>query len=296
MNLPQGVKLESGRGGLRRLAITTALAEAEIYLHGAHVAHFQPRGQEPLLFLSAQSWFETGRPVRGGVPVCFPWFGSGQDGKQGASHGFARLREWKLVGAETASDGSVELRFHFASDEETRKQWDGDFEVDYAVRIGAALGMQLRVRNTFPKPICFEEALHTYLAVSDVREVSIEGLANTDYLTTVGTPRKETEGAAPIRITAETDRIYLNTQSACVVTDATWQRRLIVEKTGSHTTVLWNPWIEKSKRMPDFGDVEWPRMLCIESCNVRDYAVTLEPDQTHAMTATVRVESDNRNP
>lgn len=291
--LPDGIKLEWGRGGLRRLTIATALAEAEIYLQGAHVTHFQPRGQKPILFMSARSWFEAGKPIRGGVPVCFPWFSTGEEGKQSPSHGFARLAEWELIGAKATSGGTVELRFRFTSDADTRKQWDSDFEIDYRVLFGAALGIKFIVRNTSKKPIRIEEALHTYLAVSDVRGVGIEGLANTAYLNTVGMPRKETEGSPPIRITAETDRVYLDTQSTCVVNDPGWRRRLMVEKTGSNTTVLWNPWIEKAKRMPDFEDDEWPRMLCIETCNVRDYAVMLEPGQTHMMTATIRIESAN---
>ena len=163
--------------------------------------------------------------------------------------------------------------------------------MNYRVRVGAALGLELRVRNTSSQPIRIEEALHTYLAVSDVRQVSIEGLAGTTYSDRVGTPHTETEGAAPIRITAETDRIYMNTRSTCVVHDPGWQRRLVVEKTGSETTVVWNPWIAKAKAMPDFGDDEWPAMLCIETCNVREHAVTIAPGQSHAMGAVIRPET-----
>jgi glucose-6-phosphate 1-epimerase len=290
MKLPDTVRIEAGRGALRRAVIDTALAKAEIYLLGAHVIHFQPRGQKPVLFMSGKSWFEAGKPIRGGVPICFPWFGPRQDGRQGPGHGFARLQEWELTGAETASDGTVEIGFRLVSNEATREQWDGDFEMNYRVRVGAALGLELRVRNTSSRPIRVEEALHTYLAVSDVRQVSIEGLAGTTYSDRVGTPHTETEGAAPIRITAETDRIYMNTRSTCVVHDPGWQRRLVVEKTGSDTTVVWNPWIAKAKAMPDFGDDEWPAMLCIETCNVREHAVTLAPGQSHAMGAVIRAE------
>lgn len=289
-NLPDSVRIETGRGGLRRLAIAAKQAEAEIYLHGAHVTHFQPRGQKPVLFLSDKSWFEAGKPIRGGVPICFPWFGLGQDGKRSPGHGFARLMEWELTSAEQLREGAIEIGLRLVSNEATRHQWNGDFEADYRVRVGPALSMQLHVRNTSHHPICIEEALHTYLAVSDVRQVSVEGLANTTYLDTVGTPQQKTEGDGPIRIAAETDRIYLNTRATCVVDDAGWQRRLAVEKRGSDTTVLWNPWIAKAQRMPDFGDDEWPLMLCIETCNVREHAVTVLPGQSHAMGAVVRTE------
>ncbi|MGD0651413.1 MAG: D-hexose-6-phosphate mutarotase [Verrucomicrobiia bacterium] len=288
MKLPDTVRIEVGRGGLRRVVVDTALSDAEIYLLGAHVTHFRPRGQGPVLFMSGKSWFEPGKPIRGGVPICFPWFGPRQDGQPGPVHGFARLLEWELTSAETANDGAVEIGFRLVSNEATREQWDGDFEMDYRVRVGAALGLELRVRNTSSRPIRIEEALHTYLAVSDVRQVSIEGLAGTTYSDRVGTPRTVTEGAAPIRITAETDRIYMDTRSTCFVHDPGWQRRLVVEKTGSDTTVVWNPWIAKAKAMPDFGDDEWPAMLCIETCNVREHAVTLASGQSHAMGAVIR--------
>jgi glucose-6-phosphate 1-epimerase len=291
MKLPDTVRIEPGQGGLRRLVIGTAQADAEIYLHGAHVTQFQPRGQKPMLFMSGKSWFETGKPIRGGVPICFPWFGPRQDGKPGPAHGFARLLEWDLIGAQETRDGRVEINFRFVSNAETRKEWDSDFEVNYRVTVGTALGMELRVLNTSNQPMRFEEALHTYLAVSDVRQVKVEGLAGRSYSDRVGTPHTETEGVEPIRITAETDRIYMNTRTTCVVHDPGQQRRLAVEKTGSDTTVLWNPWIAKAKAMPDFGDDEWPSMLCIEACNVREHAVTLAPDQSHTMEATIRVES-----
>src|ERR1017187_1725152 len=288
--LPDSVRMEKGQGGLQRLVIRTPQADAEIYLHGAHVTHFQPRGQKPFLFMSAKSWFEPGKPLRGGAPICFPWFGARQDGQPGSPHGFARLVEWELVSAEPASNGAVEIHLRFVSSEATRAMWAGEFAADYRVRIGAALGLELRVKNTGSQPLHIEEALHTYLAVNDVRQVSIEGLAGVSYFTAVGPPRTETEGAAPIRITAETDRVYLNTQATCVAHDPGWQRRLVVEKTGSKATVVWNPWIAKAKAMPDFGDDEWPSMLCIETCNVRQHAVTIPPGQSHTMGAIIHAD------
>ena len=162
--------------------------------------------------------------------------------------------------------------------------------MDYRVAVGATLRLELQVRNTGNQPMRIEEALHTYLAVNDARQVSIEGLAGTAYSDRVGIPHTETEGAAPIRITAETDRVYLNTRATCVVHDPGWQRRLVVEKAGSDATVVWNPWIAKAKAMPDFGDDEWPAMLCIETCNVGEHRVNLAPGQSHIMAAVIRAE------
>jgi D-hexose-6-phosphate mutarotase len=288
--LPDSVRMEKGQGGLRRLVIRTTQAEAEIYLHGAHVTHFQPRGQKPFLFMSAKSWFEPGKPLRGGAPICFPWFGARQDGQPGSPHGFARLVEWELVSAEQTSDGVLEIHLRLVSNEATRALWPGEFVADYRVRIGTSLYLGLSVKNTGSQPLRIEEALHTYFSVSDVKQVSIDGLAGVTYFTAVGTPRTETEGAAPIRITAETDRVYLNTRSICVIHDPAWQRKLVVKKVCSDATVVWNPWIAKAKAMPDFGDDEWPFMLCIETCNVRENAVTIAPGQFHPMGAIIHAE------
>ena len=288
--LPNSVRMDAGRGGLQRLLVETPAAEAEIYLHGAHVTQFQPRGQKPVLFMSEKSSFEAGKPIRGGVPIIFPWFGARSDGRTGPAHGFARLMQWELTGAEEIADGDIDLNLRLVSNETTRQEWDGDFELNYTVRVGAMLSLKLDVRNASEREMRVEEALHTYLAVSDVKKVSVEGLAGVTYADRVGAPRTETEGAAPIRVTAETDRIYMNTQSTCVVDDPGWKRRLIVEKAGSNATVVWNPWITKAKAMPDFGDDEWPGMLCIETCNVQQCAVTLAPGESHTMIATIRVE------
>jgi len=288
--LPNEVRIDAGRGGLQRVLVETPQVEAEIYLHGAHVTRFQPRAQKPILFMSEKSLFEAGKAIRGGVPICFPWFGARQDGRPGPAHGFARLVEWELIGAEQAGDGNIVVSLRLVSSEGTRKEWDGEFEADYRVSVGATLGLQLNVRNTGGQPMRIEEALHAYLAVSDVNKVSIEGLAGVAYSDRVGTPRTETEGSKPIRITAETDRIYLNTQSTCIVDDPGWGRRLMVEKTGSNTTVVWNPWIDKAKALTDFGDDEWTSMLCIETCNVREFGVTLAPGELHTMRAVIRAE------
>ncbi len=288
--LPNTVRMGAGRGGLQRVLVETPLVEAEIYLHGAHVTHFQPRGQKPVLFMSEKSSFEPGKPIRGGVPICFPWFGARQDGRPGPAHGFARLMPWELTSAEEGANGDIDLHLRLVSNESTRTEWDGDFELGYTVRVGAMLSLKLEIRNASDREMRIEEALHTYLAVSDVKKVSIEGLAGVTYSDRVGTPHNETEGPKPIRITAETDRIYQNTQSTCVVEDHGWKRRLVVEKTGSNATVVWNPWIAKAKAMPDFGDDEWPSMLCIETCNVREQSIVLAPSQSHIMSAVVRTE------
>jgi len=225
------------------------------------------------------------------VPVIFPWFGPRQGAPSDPAHGFARLREWILESVEQTADDAIAIILRLEADDATRAIWPGEFALRYHVGIGAALTLMLDVCNGSDKAIRFEEALHTYLAVSDARNITVEGLAGAAYLDKMDGFQRKQQGTDPIHIIGETDRIYLNTQSTCVVNDPGAERRIVIEKNGSDATVLWNPWIAKAKAMSDFGDDEWPNMLCIETCNVAEHAVTLAAGQTHRMQAMIRAEN-----
>jgi len=273
--VPGVLRIDEGRGSLPRVSVTSNLATAEIYLHGAHLTQWQPRGAKPVLFMSEKSWFEPGKPIRGGVPVCFPWFGPRPDSP---AHGFARISSWDLVSCAVQPDGAVRAAFQLGSDEST---------IGLTFTIGGTLEMDLEVRSK--AAFTFEEALHTYFAVADVRQVSVDGLANTDYLDKVDAFKRKTQSPEPIRIAGETDRVYLNTRTTCTVHDPGLGRTLTIEKEGSGTTVVWNPWIAKAKAMPDFGDDEWPQMICVETANVGDGAVRLDAGGSHRMSVRIRV-------
>jgi len=277
-NLPGILKPEPGAGNLTRITVTGPHANATIYRHGAHVALFQPHGERPVLFMSQQSQYANGKPIRGGVPVIFPWFGPHPTDATAPAHGTARLTDWNLIATAQRTDGVVELVFALPP------------FLQYRVAIGRQLELTLEVHNTSQSPLQFEEALHTYFAVSEIRQCTVTGLENARYDSKVEGVTGQSQGTAPIQFTAETDRLYLNTRATCVIHDPGWQRRIVVEKDGSDSTVVWNPWIAKAKAMPDFGDAEWPAMLCIETVNARGNAVTLAPGQTHALRATIRVE------
>lgn len=282
--LPGGVTIEK-QHGLERVAVTTPVCEGHVYLHGAHVSHYRRSGEEPMLWMSDKSWFEPGKPIRGGVPICFPWFGARQGKPESPGHGFARLLPWTLATA-TAEGGAVTLVLTLGASEATRAHWPHDFAAEMRVTFGRELTMTLTVRNTGGEPFTFEAALHTYFAVGDVRRVRVTGLENVRYMSKVegGAIKSSPE---PITITAETDRVYMETASACVIEDDALGRKIRVTKRGSRTTVVWNPWVAKAKAMPDFGDDEWTGMLCIETANALDAAVTLQPGASHEMTAVV---------
>lgn len=283
------VKQVPGNGGLPRLIISTDLAEAEVYLHGAHLTHFQPRGHKPILFMSASSLFEPGKPIRGGVPVIFPWFGPHPTDKTLPLHGLVRTRTWQFISAARSDAEAVVLDFAISSDETMRAAWPHEFELEYSIAIGRRLTLTLAARNCGAEPITCETALHTYLAVGDVRQCRIHGLAGAGYLDKTDGMSRKTQGETALTLTGETDRVYGRHRGRCEVADPVLGRRLAVEKENSRTTVVWNPWIAKAKAMADFGDEEWPAMLCIESANAGSDALHLLPGQGQAMRATIEI-------
>ena len=284
-----GFEAKEGQGGLPQLLIANELAQAAVYLHGAHVTHFQPRGQKPVLWMSAQSWFAADKPIRGGVPICWPWFGPHAGKPELPAHGLARLSDWRLRAVTNEPDGGTSVVLALESSDRTKLLWPHDFDLEYTVRVAARLELSLRVKNAGAAAFIFEEALHTYLAVSDIRKVSVQGLAGAAYLDKVGGMQRVTQGPDPLTFSGETDRLHLDTDAACEVDDPGLRRRIRIEKSGSRTTVVWNPWVKKAQAMPDFGDDEWPGMLCIETANAAANAVTLAPGAAHEITARIEV-------
>jgi D-hexose-6-phosphate mutarotase len=287
--IPGLVRIAPGNGDLTRLVVTTNRASGEIYLHGAHVSAFQPVGQKPVVWMSGQSMFQDGKPIRGGVPICFPWFGPRAGDPKAPPHGFARLHDWSLDSVAQTPDRDVVVTMSLRSDDATRALWPFDFIARHVVTFGPALEMKLEIRNTSQKSIRFDEALHTYFAVGDVRQATVEGLGGATYVDKAGEVRTLQQTDPLIRFTGETDRVYLDTQATCIINDPVMNRRIEVTKTGSNATVVWNPWITKSKAMPDFGDDEWPGMVCVETVNALKLAVDLAPGATHVMSQRVRV-------
>ena len=281
-----GVLAFEKHGELVRARVHTAAAEATIYLQGAHLTHWQPKGAGPVLFLSDTSEFARGKAIRGGVPVIFPWFGPRADGRAGPAHGFARTEPWELVFAAVAGD-ALHLTLTLGPTEESRGFGYDHFRVAYELRIDAELRLRLSVANEGATPLRFEEALHTYFAMGDVRRTTVSGLEGTAYLDkTDGMQRKPAAGAA-IAFTGPTDRVYEGTDAVCTIEDAAGSRRIVNRKTSSETTVVFNPW----KAMADLGEEQWPRFVCVETANAGVDAVVLRPSEVHTMEAVMSVEA-----
>ncbi len=279
--IPGRIEARAGNGQLTQLLLSTARSTAEVYLHGAHVTHFQKRGEHPLLFMSSRSSFAPGKPIRGGVPLIFPWFGP-RDGAP--AHGFARTAEWSLV-ESSANDDATRITLELTQPLDS-PQWPAH-RLRYRVTADTALRLELAVTNTSTtRAFPCESCLHTYFAIGDVAQAGIVGLQGARYLDKVDGFAEKAETATKIPITGETDRVYLDTAATVTISDPVWGRKLIVAKSGSASTVVWNPWIAKAMAMADFGDDEYPRMLCVESGNVDRNRITLAPGAT----ATLAVE------
>jgi len=269
-----------GQGELPMLEVTTPWSSAEIYLNGAHVTQFQKKSEAPLLFMSQCSRFSEGQPIRGGVPVIFPWFGAREGLPQ---HGFARIKPWDVKEVRQAPDGSVSVRFRLPDCPEASTL--PPFSADYTVTVSESLRLRLEITNTSAEEVLtFENCLHSYFEVGDVTAISIIGLKGLTYLDKVADFARKTETADALRINSEVDRVYLNATGPVEIVDPRLGRRIRVEKEGSASTVVWNPWIAKAQLMPDFGNEEYARMVCVESGNVATNEIKLPPGETSVLT------------
>lgn len=245
-----------------------------------------PAGQKPVLYLSPQAILQEGKPIRGGVPVCWPWFGPHGAEASLPAHGFVRIRLWELAGASESEVG-VTMTFVLEDDEETRRMWPHAFRLELEMRLGQEMHMALRMVNRGADAFTVTGALHTYLIVGDIHRVTVDGLDGVEYLDTVGT-REVRRQAGDVVFDREVDRNY-HTAGEVWLKDAAWDRVLTVQGSGSKTAVVWNPWIEKSKTLSDLPDEAYHGFVCMETANAWQDSVTIPPGAQHTLATTVQV-------
>lgn len=269
--------------GLLAAKVDTPQAKGMVFLHGAHVTSWTPTGQQDVLWMSESSFFELGKPIRGGVPICFPWFGPYPSRPDLPAHGLARTKVWDVARVNGNSTDGIEICLATTIDR---------MRVEYSIGFGSSLRLSLTatLAQDCPEPRFYEDALHTYFSVSDIEQISIEGLESRSYMDKMQNGSMKPRTSEAIRFNTETDRVYVDTNDDCLLVDPGWNRKIRVSKLGSQSTVIWNPWIEKSARMPDFGDDEWKGMVCIETANVGNSRVRLVPGRSHITTAIISVE------
>lgn len=295
LSLPGSVRLDVGRGGLDRLRVETSAGTGEVYLHGATVTAWTPTGHDPVIWVSREAVFAPDAAIRGGIPLCCPWFGPGRAGDRPWIHGFVRTAPWRLIEAvetrNAAGDGpSVTLTLEVTGRECPKAGPEyADAVFTCRVTFAETLTVTLAARAG-TTPLDLEAAIHTYVVVGDVRRAHVEGLSGCSYVdkTTGGTIRT-LDG--PLTFTAETDAVITSTGPARLV-DPVLGRTITVTQQGAGNVVVWNPWADKAAAMADFGDDEWPGMACVETANAFDNARIVEPGASYAMTSTIGVRRD----
>lgn len=292
--IPGVLAFDENDHGLVRASVNTPSCTAQLYLQGAHLTAWQPTGNQPVLFLSERSSFVPGYPIRGGIPVIFPWFGARtatpeSQRTDGPSHGFARTLPWQLAFAAISGD-DLHLTLTLSPSDTSRAFGFDHFKLAYELILGRRLRARLTIANQAETPLRFEEALHTYLHIGDAERIAIRGLADTEYLDKTDHFARKRQSEAVLTLHGETDRPYLNTTATVTLDDPILQRRITVAKANSLTTVIWNPWVELTAKLADMSPDGWRQMTCIETANAGENAVTLHPREAHVMEADISVE------
>jgi glucose-6-phosphate 1-epimerase len=281
--IPGVARICEGDGGLPRILITGWRAEGEMYLHGAQVTSWKPAGNDEVLFLSTKSRWQEGEAIRGGIPICFPWFRAKADDPKAPAHGLVRTRSWQLESIVEGKSG-VCVSMSIESDEQTRRWWPADFHLLHRVVFGPKLTLELICTNTGKTGLRFEEALHTYNRVTDVANVRLKGLDKVHFLDNTDSNAAKVQHG-DVKIASATDNAFLGTQSDVDLIDPELRRHIRLEKANSLTTIVWNPWRDGAARLRDLGDDEWTQFLCVEASNILTASVSLGPGEEHKMTA-----------
>jgi D-hexose-6-phosphate mutarotase len=267
--------------------------QASLCLQGAHLMHWHPAGQaKPVVWLSRDTKPAVGKSIRGGAPICWPWFGAHASESSFPGHGFARTVPWEVVATGVEEDGATRLTLRLVESDKTRAQWNHASTLELTVIVGDTLRMELTTSNTGATDFVIGEALHTYLHISDIGTVQVTGLEGCDYWDKAGGGSAFCTQDEAINFAAETDRVYIHTPAECVIEDPALNRRIHIAKSGSLSTVVWTPWTEKAHKMGDMGQPDgWREMLCVESANALENGVTVPAGGQHTLSVAYRVAS-----
>ncbi len=279
-----------GPGGLAIAEISNLHASATLFLHGAHLASWTPRKQQPVIWLSPLAQFNAGKPIRGGVPICWPWFASHPTEPGYPFHGPARTSLWEVANTAQLDDGTTFIALRLPPRAASQTVWPHPTPVEVRFTLGNTLEIELATRNEGLQPVVIGQALHTYFRVGDIRQISIQGLDGCTYIDKLEDgQRKKQQG--PITIAAEIDRIYLDSGTDCQIDDPSLNRRIRISKKGSHSTIVWNPWSAKASAMADMDEGCHANMVCVETANAADDVVAIAPREEYKLWVRYSVEA-----
>ncbi len=293
LKLHAHVNQSQDESGLQYLEIDNPLATAKIALQGGHVMAWQPKFlSDPVLWLSSNARYTKGRSIRGGVPICWPWFGNHPTDSSLCPHGFARVIPWRVMDVDATPTGATRIILSMQETGETKRQLGYPFELSLVITIGRRLRVDLATTNLADHPFVISEAFHTYFNVSDIANIEVTGLQDYVYADKRIKYERNVEHGALTFDDAEYDRVYIDHSSDSAIHDKGYNRIIHVAKSGSHTTVVWNPGKEKAAQMSDMGTGdEWRKTICVETTNALDNMVVINPGRKHVLSAEYLVET-----
>ncbi len=279
------VEFVEGQGGFPRLKIKNDYALATISLYAGQVLSFQPVNQtQDMMFLSSKAYHQEGKAIKGGAPVCWPWFGPDPEAKGRSSHGFVRNRLWQMREVVSTQDGATKVTMGVVDTPETRQIWDYAFDLAIVITVGSSLNIDLITRNTGEEPFSITQALHSYFQVGDINSVRVLGLDNKTYIDKVDERKQKTQTGA-VTFSEECDRIYLDVPSELFIEDTALERKIKITATNSKTAIVWNPWAEISANMADLGDEDYKNFVCVETANAANEVIEIAAGNEYKMTA-----------
>jgi glucose-6-phosphate 1-epimerase len=277
------------QGELVIAELSSDAGKVRVALQGAQILEWIPSSEVvPVIWVSDAAVYQKGKGVRGGVPICWPWFGAGDLGKP--AHGFVRTKPWSVV-ASGVNDIGPWLRLTISDDEASRAIWHHSFNLSLTLTLGHSLTIALTTDNPSHSDFSVSEALHTYFAVGDVDKVRVTGLDQTHYLDKVLAMSRHLQ-QGDVTIAGEVDRVYVDTSNEVAIVDEALARRIEIRKSHSTATVVWNPGSEKEKGFADMREGDYRRMLCVESGTAGGDLVTIAAGEAHTLTVEYRVVRD----
>lgn len=286
------VVFAEGEDGLPFIHISNDKASALISVYAGQVLAYQPRGvQNDLLFLSKRAYYQAGKAIKGGIPICWPWFGPDPEGLGRSAHGFVRNRMWDVIESSATPDGNIRIVLGLTSTGETQSIWPRSFVLRLEITVGNTLNLELVTRNSGSQACTITQAFHTYFSIGDIHHTHVSGLENTRYIDKVD-DNLEKNQTGVITIGAEVDRIYQSVGSTLTIHDTAHKRRIHITSKGNRTAVVWNPWVKISAEMADLEDDDYLRFICVETTNAATDRVHIQPGGEFRLITSYRIEQE----
>jgi len=287
--LADQLRFTPGPGGLPIAAITNRHGSASVCIHGGHVTSYKPIGHDEVLWVSSLSKYQPGKAIRGGIPICWPWFADHPTQPEKPAHGVVRAMMWEVLDTRVVKEDQTQILLGISDNEQTREIWPHPFHLTVAVTLGPRLSVELVGIHRGDKEAVYGGALHSYFSIGSISDTVVRGLEGCTYIDKTDSFKHKTQQGV-VRVTGEADWVFLDTTADCLIEDPLKKRCIRIAKSDSRSTVIWNPWSDKAAGMADFGNDEFRAMVCVEAANAGNDVVTLAPGQTHRMGTQISVE------